>query len=103
MVWVMSDNTPSPHSRQDRPQRNRVLNGGKLIVSDGKGLIDCVIRDMSETGARVRMSNPTVLPMKIEMLVVKNNMLYPAEIRWNRKSEAGLQFTGPGKVTARRY
>ena len=58
---------------------------------------------MSEGGARVRITIPTMLPKQLEMLVVKNNMLYPVEVRWNRNSEAGLQFTGPGKVTARRY
>lgn len=93
----------SPIAKIERPQRNRVLNGGKLIVSDGQSVIDCVIRDMSEAGARVRITIPTMLPQQLEMLIVKNNMLYPAEVRWNRSSEAGLHFTGPGKVTARRY
>ncbi|MDP4822371.1 MAG: PilZ domain-containing protein [Aestuariivirgaceae bacterium] len=90
------------HQKQ-RPQRNRVLNGSKLIVNGGQSIIDCVIRDMSEEGARVRTTIPTMLPPQLEMLVVKNNMLYPAEVRWNRNSEAGLHFTGPGKVTARGY
>ena len=72
-------------------------------MNDGQSVIDCVIRDMSEGGAKVRLTIPTMLPKQLEMLVVKNNMLYPAEVRWNRNSEAGLQFTGPGKVTARRY
>lgn len=99
----MSENTQENAAKQTRPLRNRVLNGGKLIVSDGQGLIDCVVRDMSDTGARVRLSNPTLLPMKLELLIVKSNMVYPAEVRWNRNTEAGLQFTGPGKVTARRY
>ena len=99
----MSENTQQTDTKPTRPARHRVLNGGKLIVGSGQGLIDCVIRDMSDTGARVRLSQPTLLPMKLEMLIVKNNMLYPAEVRWNRNNEAGLHFTGPGKVTARRY
>ena len=94
---------PTSRPKIERAQRYRVLNGGKLIVNDGQSVIDCVIRDMSEGGARVRITIPTMLPKQLEMLVVKNNMLYPAEVRWNRNSEAGLQFTGPGKVTARRY
>lgn len=93
----------SPIAKIERPQRSRVLNGGKLIVSDGQSVIDCVVRDMSETGARVRITIPTMLPTQLELLVVKNNMLFPAEVRWNRNSEAGLRLTGPGKVTMRRY
>ena len=94
---------PTSRPKIERAQRYRVLNGGKLIVNDGQSVIDCVIRDMSEGGAKVRLTIPTMLPKQLEMLVVKNNMLYPVEVRWNRNSEAGLQFTGPGKVTARRY
>ena len=94
---------PTSRPKIERAQRYRVLNGGKLIVNDGQSVIDCVIRDMSEGGAKVRITIPTMLPKQLEMLVVKNNMLYPAEVRWNRNSEAGLMFTGPGKVTARRY
>jgi hypothetical protein len=86
-----------------RASRPRVLNGGKLVLNDGKGVIDCVVRDMNEKGAKVRLTDATVLPENVELLVSKNQMLYPAEVRWNRNSEAGLQFTGPGKVTARRY
>ncbi len=94
---------PTSRPKIERAQRYRVLNGGKLIVNDGYSVIDCVIRDMSEGGAKVRLTMPTMLPKQLEMLVVKNNMLYPVEVRWNRNSEAGLQFTGPGKVTERRY
>jgi hypothetical protein len=86
-----------------RAPRHRVLNGGKLIMNDGHSIVDCVIRDMSEGGAKVRMSIPTVLPAALEMLIVKSNMIYPVSVRWNRNSEVGLQFTGPGKATARRY
>ena len=99
----MMTDIPASLQKTERPQRHRVLNGGKLILHDGQSLIDCVIRDMSDSGAKVRITIPTLLPKQIELLVVKNNMIYPAEVRWNRNSEAGLHFTGPGKVTARRY
>lgn len=99
----MNDSIAATRPLRDRAPRHRVLNGGKLIVNDGNSVIDCVIRDMSEGGAKVRITIPTMLPKQMELLVVKNNMLYPVEVRWNRNSEAGLQFTGPGKVTARRY
>lgn len=86
-----------------RAVRPRVLNSGKLVIHGGQSVIDCVVRNMSEDGARVRITIPTMLPNTVELLVVKNDMIYPAEVRWNRNSEAGLRFTGPGKLTARRY
>jgi hypothetical protein len=92
-----------PRQQVDRAPRSRVLHGGKLIVSDGQSVIDCVVRNTGKEGVLVRLSIPTVLPTHIELLILKNNTIYPVEVRWNRNSEAGLRFTGPGRVTAHCY
>lgn len=86
-----------------RPLRPRVLNGGKLVINNGQSVVDCVVRDMNEKGAKVRLTDPTVLPDCVELLIVKNQMLYPADVRWNRKGEVGLMFSAPGKPTPRRF
>lgn len=81
-----------------RPLRPRVLNGGKLVINNGNSVIDCVVRDMNEKGAKVRLTNPTVLPDCVELLIVKNQTIYPASVRWNRKGELGLMFTAAARA-----
>lgn len=89
--------------RRTAAPRKRMLKEGKLLLSEWS-VIDCVIRDMSETGARVALSGPMALPDGLRLLVVSSNELYPVRVAWQRGQMAGLQFTGPpGEPPARKY
>jgi hypothetical protein len=74
--------------------RARTLLAGKIII--GKGLIspDCVIRDLSSSGARVRISAETDLPPKVRLLAIKEGLLFEANVAWRRGDQTGLAFVG---------
>jgi hypothetical protein len=74
--------------------RARALLAGKIII--GRGLIspDCVIRDLSSSGARVRISAETDLPPKVSLLVIKEGLLFEANVAWRRGDQTGLAFVG---------
>lgn len=76
-------------------QRQRVLHTGKLSLNNGASVLDCVVRDLSPYGARVRLTIPTLLPQTLEFLNLKTNIVRTAEVKWSRNSEVGLMFTGP--------
>ena len=82
-----------PANHASRPMRRRVFNGAKVIFHNGASVIDCIVRDMSEHGAKIRMSRPTVLPGTIELLINRNNSVVPARVCWNKGTDAGLAFT----------
>ena len=90
----METQTQKPRSAQ----RQRTLNGGRVLIHDQQSTYDCVIRDMSATGCRLRFSQPTPLPQSFELLVTKSGQVYPAQLRWNKNAEAGLAFTGPARI-----
>ena len=81
--------------QQRKVQRLRTLNGGRVMFNNRQSAYDCVIRDMSEEGCKIRFSQPTPLPPEIELFITKTGQLRPAQVRWNKKDEAGLVFTGP--------
>jgi hypothetical protein len=58
-------------------------------------LIDCLVRDLSDIGARLEFGGPTELPAEFRLLVVSTNMLIPAKLEWQRGLAAGALFTGP--------
>jgi hypothetical protein len=74
--------------------RARTLLAGKIII--GKGLIspDCVIRDLSLSGARVRISAETDLPPRVRLLAIKEGLLFEANVAWRRGDQTGLAFVG---------
>lgn len=77
--------------------RKRALRAGRVLWSNRCAAMDCIIRDVSETGARVRLSDPVPLPQQVELLFVNENRIATAEVRWNRGNDYGLHFTGPNR------
>ena len=90
---------PSPAGEapaQDRRSRRRLrtLKQGKIVLSDWT-VMDCLIRDISDEGARIALGGLTELPKEFRVLIVSSNTLVPAELEWQRSLLAGLRFTGP--------
>lgn len=81
-------------------RRRRTLKLGTVVLSDWS-TIDCVIRDMSATGARLRFMTVTRLPAAFGVMIVDEALVYPAEKRWVRGTDVGVLFVGPPKPTAR--
>ncbi len=75
--------------------RRRTLKEGRILLSEWSG-IDCCIRDLSETGARLDFDGPTSLPPAFRLLIIASNLIVPAELAWQRGQSAGVHFTGPG-------
>ncbi len=74
--------------------RRRMLKQGKVILTDWT-VLDCIVRDISETGARLAFGGPTSLPKEVRLLVVSSNEMFPGEVAWQRGLNAGVYFTGP--------
>jgi PilZ domain len=93
---------PLPNAEQRRiAKRLRVLKSGKIVLDDWSSL-DCTIRDMSETGAKVRVDHPEKVPHKCRLFVQADNTIRPVQVAWTRDGEIGIAFTGPAKSAALR-
>ena len=67
------------------------------------GRYDCVIKDVSEVGARIKLAaESAILPKEFELILLTEAISYPVLLRWRRDAECGVEFTGPAqKVTTR--
>jgi hypothetical protein len=75
--------------------RRRVHKEGKIVYADGMRVIDCTIRDMSETGARLLVGNTLGLPDTFKLFEKSSGMLYPSAIVWRQSNAVGVHFQGP--------
>lgn len=75
--------TPAP--------RRRMLKGARLVFNNGHSVVSAVLRDMSETGARVTVENGLALPEHIS-LVLDEGGSYQCVIVRRELKELGLQF-----------
>ncbi|HKQ95583.1 MAG TPA: PilZ domain-containing protein, partial [Aestuariivirgaceae bacterium] len=80
-------------------RRGRVLKSGKLVLNSCQSTIDCVIRDISPLGAHVRLSDAMELPDILQLHVVRDAELHPAKVLWRSRTDCGLVFTGPPKLS----
>ena len=53
------------------------------------------MRDLSEQGARLEVSDSAVLPPRFTLFVPKQGRRYDATMRWHRDGQAGVEFGIP--------
>ncbi len=83
--------------------RNKTLKEAKVVLSDWSS-IDCLVRNLSEGGARLEFGDPTPLPQHFFVLIKSTNMLIPAQRTWLHGAVAGVEFTGPPRpAPARKF
>ncbi len=80
-------------AEQRRAERHRALLGAKLVYGDGAFTVDCVVRDLSATGARIKVPEGQAVPEKVFLVELRAGIAYAARVVWKRHPLIGLAFT----------
>ncbi len=70
--------------------RHRTLKAGSLEF--GGGAIDCVVRNLSETGAAVNVESPVGIPSKITLFVAVDHVRRSCTVVWRKGNRIGVRF-----------
>ncbi len=87
----------------DRRRSNRrdCTLGGRLFFGLAGLSIDCLIRDISNHGARVAVPSAAWrAPKEVHLLSLREGQVYSGEVVWNRGRYLGLNFSTVQPVTA---
>ncbi|MBL8893354.1 MAG: PilZ domain-containing protein [Rhizobiales bacterium] len=86
-----------------RNVRRRTLKNGKIVLPGSWGTYDCIIKDVSDSGARLRLAGSgAILPTEFDLVFVTEALTYPVSLRWRRDQDCGVEFSGPPrKATGR--
>ena len=78
---------------QDRRRlgRSRVLKSAKLVVGTSS-VVDCVVRNLTNTGARIAIPNTTRLPEDLVLTFDGGRSMRPCRLIWRRLDETGVEF-----------
>ncbi len=71
--------------------RRRAILSGRIFTDDGK-VWHCLIRDISEKGARIKCDASPKQGLMVDIKVTKLNDILRAEVMWVRDGEIGLRF-----------
>lgn len=83
--------TPRKKKRADRAERATVFRPGKIYIAKDKS-IPCVVRDISDGGARIAMEAMFPLPPVVVLLVPQAGLKKKARVVWQNETESGLEF-----------
>jgi hypothetical protein len=80
----------------DRRQsmRDKVIFGGVAEIDEHGAKRDCVVRNISETGAHIEFSNVVKLPMeKLSLTIARKGRSFLAKVIWWRDNFVGVAFS----------
>ena len=80
----MSDKRISP--------RLRCFLKGRVLFNGGQSSLDCLIRDMSSTGARLELSASVTLPDRFDLYLPHRDETCRVHLQWRRGAQIGIAF-----------
>jgi hypothetical protein len=77
--------------RRHAGRRKSFLRG--LVYFDNKhGALSCLVRDLSDKGARIIFSENVTVPETFDLHILQKNQTLRAKVTWRRGDEIGLDF-----------
>jgi hypothetical protein len=71
--------------------RQRVLKGGRIVINDGFSTFQCTVRNLSETGARLKVASIIGIPDTFQ-LVMDDGRKFACTVAWKTEFEVGVKF-----------
>jgi hypothetical protein len=65
---------------------------GRIYFNNRRSSVDCLIRDFSEQGARLRFSETANVPEAIELYIPNKDEFHRARVEWRSGNEMGVSF-----------
>ena len=74
-----------------KSSRLRVFKSAKLIL-DKSSVFDCVVRDLTNVGARIEIPNAFDLPEKLDMTIGGGRLIRSCRLVWRKLTGTGVEF-----------
>ena len=76
---------------QRKATRQRVLKQGTLAFGSGGG-VDCMVRNISSSGARIEIASPMRLPPSFTLVIKTDHFLRRCHPIWSKDTKVGVEF-----------
>lgn len=72
--------------------RLRSLLGARVSFNQQRSTLDCVVRNMSDDGAMILLSDAVALPEAFDLEIPHRQRSYTARVRWRSGERIGIAF-----------
>jgi len=79
------------NERRQSPRRKSLLRGC-IYFNNRRSAFDCLIRDISTTGARLILSETINVPDIVDLYVAQKDETVRAHVQWRRGDQVGVAF-----------
>lgn len=73
----------------------RVFKRAKAVFNANSGVMDCIMRDLSEAGARLACAQAAQLPDRFQLVVVTEREMREVRVIWRSLEELRVEFVSP--------
>ncbi len=98
----MNDNRDNKPDIRPAAVRVRTFLKGVVYYNNRGTSIECTIRDLSDTGAKVEFSSLVAVPDLIELYIPQKQRTYQARVMRRESNEIGISFEDQRSGEARR-
>jgi hypothetical protein len=88
--------SPTPPNPRQQPRR-RILKSGMICFNARHSTLPCVVRDFSETGAKLTVSGSINAPDTFELFIELDGIWVDCAVAWRKPDQIGVRFTSPIK------
>jgi hypothetical protein len=85
--------------RRGMPRQKSFLRGC-IYFNNRRSVLDCLIRDLTEDGARIIFSHTVNVPDIVELYIPQKEQTLRAYVKWRRGDDLGLDFTNRSAAAA---
>lgn len=73
-------------------ERKTIHKRGRIFLDHLNSFVECVVLDVSRSGARLRMNSTISLPEEFELMLSYQGERQRVQMRWRRQKEVGVEF-----------
>jgi hypothetical protein len=75
-----------------KSQRHHSLKGGRIVFHDGHSTLSCVIRNLSDKGAKLQIANVLGVPAEFSLRFDDGSPPRQCAVIWEKGSTLGVEF-----------
>jgi hypothetical protein len=87
-------------SERRNTTRQKSFLRGCIYFNNRRSALDCLIRDISETGCRVIFSSAVQIPDVVDLYIPQKEQTLRAVVQWRQGEEAGIAFGDAARAPA---
>src|SRR5215470_3708027 len=73
---------------------------GCIYFNNRRSAVDCLVRDVSQTGARLIFSDTVSVPDVVDLHIPQKDQMLRAHVQWRRGEELGVTFAAAAGTPA---